>query len=139
MRWGAAEFLPAEKVDVVLYEKDFMVFRDILQRGDLFIQTCHRFFPSEKPFHAMTPVRTLTEIIDFATADFDNIVGVHIRRSDNQKSIAHRPTEMFVEKMQEELKTILTHDFLSQRILWLSKISLLKSFRARSIIIAKHR
>ena len=36
----------------------------------------------------------------------DNVIGIHIRRTDNMESVRNSPTEMFVQKMNEEIETM---------------------------------
>lgn len=36
----------------------------------------------------------------------DNVIGIHIRRTDNIESVRNSPTELFVQKMNEEIETM---------------------------------
>lgn len=100
----SAYFLPAVEVDRLLAQNESDLFINLCRKGHVFLQSCHRFFPSEQPFEKLIPIRTIREIINVETADFDNVVGVHIRRTDNEKAIDASPTKLFVEKMHEVLK-----------------------------------
>ncbi|MFM7448527.1 MAG: hypothetical protein ACKO24_08010 [Leptolyngbyaceae cyanobacterium] len=65
--------------------------------------TCHRFYRSIKPFSDFKPTQAIQEKIDALTRNFESVVGVHIRRSDNQWSINHSPTSKFIELMKDEI------------------------------------
>lgn len=69
----------------------------------VYITTFHTFYNSARPFADFVPVRQLQNIIDDYTQQFDNVIGVHIRRTDNRQSLAFSPTTEFVELMQAEV------------------------------------
>jgi hypothetical protein len=69
-----------------------------------FIQTYGRFFSSARPFAAFVPVAPLAAEVDRLTSAFSApTLGVHVRRTDNARAIAHSPTSDFVERMEREL------------------------------------
>ena len=69
----------------------------------VYIATVHRFYPSKRPFIAFVPVERLQKIITKIAENFDNVIGVHIRRTDNRQSLAYSPTTAFIELMQAEI------------------------------------
>jgi hypothetical protein len=71
----------------------------------VYITTVHRFYPADRPFIDFVPVERLQKIITKIAENFDNVIGVHIRRTDNRQSLAHSPTTAFIELMQAEICT----------------------------------
>jgi hypothetical protein len=69
----------------------------------VFISTWNRFYGANDLFRDLIPVAPLQNIIDAHAKNFTNTVGVHIRRTDNVKSIQHSPTARFIELMQKEI------------------------------------
>lgn len=69
--------------------------------GKAFVQACNRFFGAERPLYKFIPVQSLQSIVD--SYEVDNVVGVHIRRTDNRISAAHSPLQGFVELMSREV------------------------------------
>jgi len=70
----------------------------------LYISTWGCFFqPSSKlPFHLFIPREHIRKVIE--ANNFDNMIGVHVRRSDNKEAISHSPIEGFVEQINAEIK-----------------------------------
>jgi len=69
----------------------------------VFISTWSRFYGANDFFRDLIPIAPLQNIIDAYAKNFKNTVGVHIRRTDNVKSIQHSPTPRFIELMQKEI------------------------------------
>lgn len=97
------------------------VFRDRLEQADIeamnrenvdytrhaagrsiFIRT-HSRFHCECDFSLVKPLPEIVRTVAGYELDRLGAVGVHIRRTDNQRSIEHSPTELFVEAMRMEL------------------------------------
>lgn len=58
-------------------------------------------------FDMFRPIPRLQQKIDEVTRDFDkNIVGVHVRRTDNERSVRTSPTWLFVERMKKEKENV---------------------------------
>jgi hypothetical protein len=80
---------------------------DYLRRsaGDhsLFLQADSRFYysSSSAPFSIFIPQKSIQDIIDGYSVE--NMIGVHIRRTDNQKAIINAPFEKFVHHMRVEI------------------------------------
>ena len=70
----------------------------------IYIRTYSRFFyaPEAAPFTPFRPKKSLQAIID--TYRKPNCIGIHIRRGDNRKAIAHCPLSEFIKQMNEELR-----------------------------------
>jgi hypothetical protein len=69
-----------------------------------YITTFHSFYTSERPFGDFVPVERLQQIINEHSQNFDNVIGVHIRRTDNRQSLAYSSTPEFIELMQAEIR-----------------------------------
>lgn len=67
----------------------------------IYIRTDQPFYPPATPFTHFTPKTPLQKIID--SYRDTNMVGVHIRRSDNIKATMHGPLNKFIQCMQEEV------------------------------------
>ena len=70
------------------------------------ISTGHRFCNTEEPYNNLVPADEITRLVDLITEDFDNVVGVHIRRTDNAKSTIYSPTHRIIALMREELEKV---------------------------------
>lgn len=77
-----------------------------LKGGIFFISSYSRFFPSKKPFENFRPIPSLLTKIDQESQDFnEHTIGIHIRRTDNVKSISHSPTSLFEQRIEDQLLT----------------------------------
>ena len=80
---------------------------DYLRRsaGDhsIFLHSYSRFYysSSSAPFSSFVPKKPIQDVID--GYGVENMIGVHIRRTDNQRSIINAPFEKFVQYMQAEI------------------------------------
>lgn len=72
------------------------------------IRTNSKIVDAAGLFDVFSPSAGIERIIDRYRPDLTNAIGVHIRRTDNQKSIANSPTSAFVRQMR--LETSLTPD-----------------------------
>lgn len=98
LRYGLALYdgMGAMQVEnVVLHEAK----NCIAQGRDCFIQSGCEFYPfaNELYRHLFSPAREISKNI-FTD---DNMVGLHIRRTDNAESIKHSPDELFIDKINE--------------------------------------
>lgn len=83
------------KMDIAATKKDY---------GRMYFKTFEEFGENKEEFKKFKPVAPLLNIIAGITDRFNkSTVGVHIRRTDNAASIEHSPTELFVNKMKEEI------------------------------------
>ncbi|MDR1119398.1 MAG: hypothetical protein LBM08_00595 [Dysgonamonadaceae bacterium] len=69
--------------------------------------SCSLFYEWDGMFDSLKPIPDIQRQIDEQTATFTNktVVGVHIRRSDNEKSITESPTHLFIKKMRQDTAT----------------------------------
>ncbi len=94
-------------VDLVLFDGDVAKgFGDIKDRASqvdtTYIYTCDEFYDFEKGIQSFTPTKKILEKLDKASAQFDeHTIGMHIRRTDNLKSIELSPLHLYEDKLQE--------------------------------------
>ena len=71
--------------------------------NSVYIQTFSRFYYSSSlpPFGSFIPLVTIQNRVSLYREE--NMVGVHIRRGDNKKSITNSPLEKFIEYMKKEI------------------------------------
>ncbi|GHV40031.1 hypothetical protein FACS1894179_05900 [Bacteroidia bacterium] len=81
-------------------------FNEIIpQYKNMIIESYNRFYPSEFIYSWVKPRKNLTDLIEKETASFDkNTIGVHIRRTDNKKSIDNSPLDSFYAAMDAEIE-----------------------------------
>jgi hypothetical protein len=93
--------------DLLLKEEQDMgdIFKNFF-RKERFVYICtgYRFYPSARPFTQFRATQLLQQRIDRLSSDFNQVVGVHIRRTDNIDSIRYSPTSWFVQRMQQEVR-----------------------------------
>jgi hypothetical protein len=77
--------------------------RRFVSDHSIFLQSYSRFYysSSSAPFRSFVPQKSIQDIIDGYSVE--NMIGVHIRRTDNQRSIINAPFEKFVQYMQAEI------------------------------------
>jgi hypothetical protein len=76
------------------------------QGKNVYIASCVYFHPQTvRPlFRIFQPIEKIQEQIKAFTDSFSRpTMGIHIRRTDNIASISQSPTELFIEKMREEI------------------------------------
>jgi hypothetical protein len=75
-----------------------------LKHHNVLMASSARFFPTAKPFAVFTPVKCLQQRIEEETQHFhQHTIGIHIRRTDHRKSIAHSPIELFESAIEKEI------------------------------------
>jgi len=75
-----------------------------LSNGPLVIESYAQFYPVKNALSVFTPITALQDRIDRRVEGFDaHTIGVHIRRTDNIKSIQRSPDRLFIERMHQEI------------------------------------
>ena len=72
-----------------------------------YIASCVYFYPqtTHELFDIFHPIPSIQERIDKISNQFGtNTIGIHIRRTDNIASITQSPTELFIERMKQEVE-----------------------------------
>lgn len=79
---------------------------DSLRDGDVIISSGLEFFDFPQDFYNryFHPTDQIKKIVAAKVPDFTRMVGVHIRRTDNELSIKHSPLEKFENAMSEILE-----------------------------------
>lgn len=79
-------------------------FKSLTTYQNIYISSFLGFYHQNKPYKSFTPTSSLKNEIDNHLKTFSsNAVGVHIRRTDNIKSIKHSPIRSFIRQMEKEL------------------------------------
>lgn len=79
---------------------DFTAF---VRQGRTYLKTWSRFHPTPRPFTRFRLQPHLAALLERTTRGFEQVVGVHIRRTDCQDAIARSTTEKFIAAMDAEL------------------------------------
>lgn len=96
-------FYSDKMIEAIRYNDDYWLGR----KGRLIIDTCHDFFDSSSNanynfFNRFIPIESLQfKINELKKKMIHRTIGVHIRRSDNQHSIASSKTYCFIKRMNE--------------------------------------
>jgi hypothetical protein len=68
------------------------------------IRSFSRFHANTDMYKLFVPIQDVDKRIEARSSTFDKFtIGVHIRRTDNSKSISNSPNELFVEAMEAEI------------------------------------
>lgn len=81
--------------------KDMALWKDEIVQRPIFLWTSSDIFKGGGDYSIF---RMSDDLKAHALPSYDNVIGVHIRRTDNEKSVRFSPTELFVRKIEEELK-----------------------------------
>jgi hypothetical protein len=81
---------------------------DFLNLGkyhSVYIYSQDRFYSSGDDFKEFVPCKTILDKVNKITGSFNEYtIGIHIRRTDNTRSISESPTELFVSRMAKALE-----------------------------------
>ena len=82
---------------------------DIYEEGknhkNIYIQTCHEFGNNTAAFRVFKPVAEIEESISEITKKFTkNVIGIHIRRTDNLPAVTNSPVSLFIVAIKAELE-----------------------------------
>lgn len=70
-----------------------------------YIVAYYPFYSTSEMFRYLSPREKIRERIKEQTSNFnDRIIGIHIRRTDNIRSINKSPLSLFIDKMSEEIE-----------------------------------
>lgn len=92
-------YLDQKKIENLMSQKNG--FETLSGCSRVYIRSYGRFYQSALPFSIFRPKAPIQEII--TSYKEDNIIGVHVRRTDHQYSITYSPTEKFIEYMNKEI------------------------------------
>lgn len=104
------------KIDFSLFDNDFRKFvwstntdnidMSLIPKNvrNYYIKACNEFSFDAAYLQYFTPVKNVQDLIDKELLHFPaKIIGVHIRRTDNDKSIEESPIHLFIEKIKKDL------------------------------------
>lgn len=70
---------------------------------DIYISTVHKFY-NYTDFELFKPIGEIQNIIDGYVVQFDNTIGIHIRRTDNIQSIQNSSIDAFIKLINNEIE-----------------------------------
>ena len=80
------------------------IIETIKNSGSVYISSCYQFY-SLDGYKCFTPVDAILDrVSSILPENCTNLVGVHIRRTDNIESITMSPTELFEHAIEEEIE-----------------------------------
>lgn len=82
--------------------KEYVTWKYIIENKDLFLQTSHDIL-FDGDYSLLKPRMSVINELYGVVCDH-NTIGLHIRRTDNANAIKYSPTNLFFEKVEEELK-----------------------------------
>jgi len=89
---------------VITYFKDWDNVVKISSLNKVVIETCYAFYSNHNTYHYFKPIDRLADRIKNETSLFNkNTVGVHIRRTDLNRTV-ESPTTAFVKAMNEQIE-----------------------------------
>lgn len=98
------EDITVKEMDANFIPKAEAIYRPMLtHENTIYISSCYRIYPLENAYTAFTPILNIRNKIEAVTASFQDVIGLHIRRSDHQTSKAISTTERFAEIVETEL------------------------------------
>ncbi len=100
----------------------------LFDKNTIYISSCYRIYPLENPYTSFTPIESVRNKIDAATTDFQDVIGLHIRRSDHETSKAISTTERFAEIIDTELVNNPNNKFFISTDDEITKIKLVESY-----------
>jgi len=70
-----------------------------------FIESCYRIHPRVNNYTHFTPIEHISKAVNSLAKQFNNTIGLHIRRTDHASSIKYSNTNKFIELINSKLKT----------------------------------
>ncbi len=105
IRLGEFYFYNLSESEIQKFAGYTQALEQLALKRNLHIQTCGRFYLTNKPFNIFNPAKALRSQIETVTCLFvEKTIGIHIRRGDNTLSISHSPITEFIEVIKKELK-----------------------------------
>lgn len=75
--------------------------QDLLKHKSVYFWTWEAFWVSDRAFRDLRPVAHIKKATENIVAG--DMIGIHIRRTDNVESIAQSPTQLFVDAIEQEV------------------------------------
>ena len=95
------------------YDNDFEIQDNLLPALDsrldnfrnVYMTACWKYWTEPNMYKWIKPTAEIERKVKKITDDFpENIIGLHIRRTDGEYTILHSPTEKFIEVIEDEIK-----------------------------------
>lgn len=106
-KWYGIDYCIKEQdFDKYIWNKKINLSEIIAKNKNTYFYTCEElnFETNINFFDYFIPTQEIQDIIQQTTAHFNqNTIGIHIRRSDNSKSIQYSPTKLFIERLTNEV------------------------------------
>ncbi len=99
------KFFYSKEINNFNIKIDGNIFQYLPKKGNIYLSSCHsmaKHYPLKKLF---VPTLEIQELIKSVTKKFStNVIGIHIRRTDNIKAIQKNTINDFIKKMDTEIK-----------------------------------
>lgn len=98
-----------EDIDMPEYDQLFIkefenqYLKKIAQSKKVYIVACYRFFYNHNKYNSLNPLPTILGKQDKAVKHLNNIIGVHIRRTDHKVAKKHSTLDNFKRIIEEEI------------------------------------
>lgn len=105
--WRISHILAKYRYTHVFFPKNMEDGKDVmacLEKGeDVYIHSYSQFYEIDG-YRCFRPVKHILDTVDvLLPKDQSSLVGIHIRRTDNQKSIEMSPTSLFIDAINQEI------------------------------------
>ena len=60
-----------------------------------YIRSCEYWYPTDKPYDMFIPKQMIAKRVSDFVSKYENLIGVHIRRTDNAVSVEESPTDIY--------------------------------------------
>lgn len=93
--------------DAIFYSKTEPIVASIFEsnQGSYLLESCYRLCPNENNYTSFQPVSSILQKIDRKVSEFNNTIGLHIRRTDHDLSSKFSTTDKFVKIIHKTLKS----------------------------------
>jgi hypothetical protein len=92
-----------DEAEMSLLVRQQFEFASVDRYRSVAIRTFERFYPTRSKFAEFVPIAAIQDKISAHVGNGSQMVGVHIRRTDNKRSIESSPTSKFIQCMRDEL------------------------------------
>ena len=90
--------------DAMAIADNMTEWRRIVDASDVMISGCDRFLRVERPYSTLSINTRVMARVDEIVSHWDvSMLGVHIRRGDNKRSVDRSPTDEFVRRIDREI------------------------------------
>jgi hypothetical protein len=100
-------FIFRDSMATLVWHNKINIQKEVNKAEKVFICSCQEInYFNLDDYHFFKPQPYIQKKIDQITANFkQEVIGIHIRSTDNTESIKNSPFELFIKKIEEELKS----------------------------------